>query len=141
MDAERFVRQYYDALRAGDPLPPFFAERDDVVKFGISERLAGGDEVARGLRSQSETTTAWAVDSRDLRATTRDGHGWFSDDVFMGWTDTERSVRYEFDTRWSGTLARVGDGADGNEDGGGDAGDRFDGWRFVGMHVSTARSL
>lgn len=147
MDVERFVRTYYEALRNGEPLAPFFADGPDVVKVGISERLVGGDSVADGLTSQTERTTAWSVESRDLHATTvddqpttvddagtpTDGYGWFADDVCLAWTDTERSVRYEFDSRWSGTVVRMADPDAADE--------RFDGWRFVGMHVSVPRSL
>ncbi|AQL41489.1 hypothetical protein BV210_01610 [Halorientalis sp. IM1011] len=125
MDAADTIRSYYDALRDGEPLGPFFASErpadDAIVKFGLSERLVGTDAVREGLREQTATTADWAVDSRALRATERERHAWFSDAVEMGWTDTEREIRYEFDTRWSGTLElRDGD------------------WRFVGMHVSTA---
>lgn len=132
MDAESTVLAYYDALRAGDPLYPFFAREESTVKFGIGERLTGFDEIRDGLAEQTETTEAWNVESEALVATERDEHAWFSDDVFMAWTDTERGIRYEFDTRWSGTLER--------REG---AGDRAEGpaaetdWRFVGMHVST----
>ncbi|MFB6141331.1 MAG: nuclear transport factor 2 family protein [Halosimplex sp.] len=149
--AER-VRAYYDALREGEPLAPFFAPVDDVVKFGISERLAGPDAVAAGLREQTETTTDWQVESRDLRVTERDDHAWFSDRVSMAWTDTEGRIRYEFETRWSGALERRTDALEaipGGDDGGsaenggrerdGDEGDER--WQFVGMHVSTARDL
>ncbi|MFB6084327.1 MAG: nuclear transport factor 2 family protein [Halorientalis sp.] len=136
MDAADTIRSYYDALRAGEPLGRFFAEAragdDAVVKFGISERLVGTDAVREGLRDQTATTVDWAVDSRALRVTERERHAWFSDAVGMGWTDTERGIRYEFDTRWSGTLERrAGDGglaADGD-------------WKFVGMHVSTAGEI
>ena len=130
--ARRTVSAYYDALRSGEPLGPFFADDEDVVKFGISERLVGGEEVAEGLREQTETTSAWTVDSRELRVTERDDHAWFSDDVFMGWTGTDPPIRYEFETRWSGTLER-------RDDAGEVATDRP--WRFVGMHVSTAGEL
>lgn len=128
MTARETVLAYYDALRAGEPLGPFFADEqagdDDSVKFGIAERLVGSDEIRAGLRAQTETTTGWTVESDALRVSARERHAWFSDEVFMAWTDTERSIRYEFDTRWSGTLER-----------------RDDDWRFVGMHVSTAGSV
>ena len=62
--------------------------------------------------------------SRELRVTERDDHARFSDTVAMGWTDAESGRRREFDTRWSGTLAR-----------------RDGGWRFVGLQVSTATDL
>jgi hypothetical protein len=124
MDADETVRAYYDALREGEALGPFFADVDGLVKYGISERLAGYDAVVEGLREQTRTTADWAVESRALRVTERERHAWFGDEVGMAWTDTERGIRYEFDTRWSGTLER--------EDGD---------WRFVGMHVSTADEL
>ena len=123
MDAEATIRDYYDALRAGAPLAPFFAS-DAGVKFGISERLVGHDEITAGLRAQTETTTDWMVDSQALSVCERDQCAWFSDQVAMAWTDTDARMRYEFDTRWSGTL---------------EAG--TDGWQFVGMHVSTADRL
>jgi len=138
MDAAATIREYYDALREGEPLAPFFAEETtdgaDNVKFGISERLVGADDIAAGLRRQTETTTGWDVESRALRVTERGCHAWFSDDVFMAWTDTERGIRYEFETRWSGTLeARADDGTPVDDATADDAD-----WRFVGMHVSTA---
>lgn len=129
MDAEETVRIYYDALRAGDALAPFFAPEETIVKFGIGERLRGFDEIEAGLAEQTETTEKWVVDSNRLRVTERDEHAWFSDDVRMAWTDRETGDRYEFDTRWSGTLERRPDaesmGAAGTS------------WRFVGMHVSV----
>ena len=127
MDAEATVRAYYDALRAGDPLYPFFAREETTVKFGIGERLSGYEEIREGLRDQTETTEAWSVESDALVVTEREEHAWFSDDVFMAWTDVERGVRREFETRWSGTHERRGDDADLGTD-----------WRFVGMHVSSA---
>lgn len=129
MDARATVRDYYETLRRGEPLYPYFAEAPDVVKFGIGERLTGYEAVAEGLREQTRTTAAWTVRSERLRITERDRHAWFSDDVFVAWTDTERSIRFEFDTRWSGTLERRTDRSDD------DSGD--DRWLFVGMHVST----
>ena len=117
---EETVRAYYDALRAGDPLAPFFSGTDTTVKFGISESLWGGNEVAAGLREQTATTADWAVDSRHLTVDQRDDAAWFADEVGLAWTDTESQGRFEFDTRWSGTLERA------------------DGWQFVGMHVSAA---
>jgi hypothetical protein len=124
MSAEGTVEDYYEALRSGDPLAPFFADRETTVKFGISETLRGGPEVAEGLRTQTATTTGWHVESRHLVVGEREGWAFFTDEVFMAWTDTEKRVRYEFETRWSGTLER--------HDGG---------WRFVAMHVSTAGDL
>ena len=125
MDAEATVRAYYDALRSGEPLYPFFAREESTVKFGIGERLTGYEAIEAGLREQTETTDGWSVDSDRLVVAERDDHAWFADDVFMAWTDTERGIRYEFETRWSGTLERRDDADVGTD------------WRFVGMHVST----
>lgn len=128
MSARNTIESYYDALRANEPLGPFFATPHDgddpPVKFGISERLVGVDEIRAGLRDQTESTTDWTVASGQLRVTERDRHTWFSDDVEMAWTDADTGARRAFDTRWSGTLERI----DGE-------------WRFVGMHVSTAGEI
>lgn len=131
MDPRETIEAYYDALRAGEPLGPFFAgarepSDDATVKFGISERLTGLDEIEAGLAEQTRTTAEWVVDSRALRVTERDRHAWFTDDACMEWTDAERGIRFEFDARWSGTLER----REGSDDG--------QTWQFVGMHVSTA---
>lgn len=134
MDAEATIRDYYAALRAGEPLAPFFAP-DAGVKFGISERLVGAEEIAAGLRAQTETTTDWTVESDALRVTARDCHAWFADEVRLAWTDIERDRRLEFDTRWSGTLEARGVGEASTAET--DTPDP----RFVGMHVSTARAL
>ncbi|WP_049898335.1 nuclear transport factor 2 family protein [Halococcus agarilyticus] len=120
MTAEATIEAYYDALRAGEPLSPFFAESASVVKFGITDRLAGYEEIEAGLREQTETTTDWTVESRQLRVTEHDSTAWFSDDVLMAWRGEDGEHR-EHETRWSGTLER-----------------RDDEWAFVGMHVSTA---
>jgi len=128
MDARTTVTEYYEALRTGEPLGPYFAdertEDDQFVKFGLSERLVGSEEIRDGLTSQTEITTDWAVTSHALRVSERDRQAWFSDRVSMGWTDTDARLRYEFDTRWSGTLEATASG-----------------WQFVGMHVSTADIL
>lgn len=121
MSAAATVREYYEALRRGDDLVRFFAAHPDVVKFGITERLTGYEEVAAGLREQTRMTEEWSVDSTALRVVERSAHAWFSDDVRMSWVDTSAGRSYAFDTRWSGTLERT-------------EGD----WKFVGMHVSTA---
>ena len=131
MDAESTVRAYYDALRAGESLYPFFAREESTVKFGIGERLTGFEAIREGLREQTETTAGWTVESDRLVVTERDTHAWFSDDVFMAWTDTVRSIRYEFETRWSGTLERREGDVPGESPG------VDTDWRFVGMHVST----
>ncbi|MFC7190613.1 nuclear transport factor 2 family protein [Halocatena marina] len=124
MDAEETVRSYYETLRRGESLPPYFAETEAIVKFGISERLTGFEEVAAGLKEQTRTTNNWQIDSKALHVVEREAYAWFSDDVFMAWTDTDRQIRYEFDSRWSGTLERHNDA-----------------WHFVEMHVSTPRDL
>lgn len=126
MNAEATVRAYYDALRAGDPLYPFFAREESTVKFGIGEQLRGFGEIREGLRTQTATTDGWEVDSSQLVVTQKGDHAWFSDRVFMAWNSLERGIRYEFETRWSGTLQRREDDADLDTE-----------WRFVGMHVST----
>ena len=120
MSAEATVTDYYEALRRGEPLYPYFLEHPDVVKFGVGERLAGYDEVAEGLREQSRRTDDWTVESDALRVVERDDHAWFSDDVFMSWTDTVADRERAFETRWSGTLELVGEE-----------------WLFAGMHVSA----
>ena len=129
MNAEATVRAYYDALRAGEPLYPFFARDESIVKFGIGERLTGYDEVRAGLREQTATTDGWTVESDRLVVIERNDHAWFSDDTFMGWNHLDRGIRYEFETRWSGTLERRPDEPF-------EAADASTDWRFVGMHVS-----
>lgn len=123
MSAADTVRDYYEALRRGEPLYPYFLEAEDVVKFGVGETLVGYDAVAEGLREQSRTTDDWTVESADLRVLERDDHATFADRVRMAWTDTATGRAYDFDTRWSGTLERDGDDGD---------------WQFAGMHVSVA---
>lgn len=129
--AEATLRDYYEALRRGEPLYPYFAERSDVVKVGVGERLVGYDAVAEGLREQTRTTDEWTVESHERRVTERDECAWFSDRVRMGWRNVETGDRHDFDTRWSGTLARRM-----ALDGGGN--ESSDEWLFVGMHVSAA---
>jgi hypothetical protein len=128
MGATARIRAYYEALREGDPLVPYFAPDERVVKFGISETLSGYEAIEAGLEEQSRTTTDWRVESRALRVTERDRPAWFSDSVALAWTDTEARIRYEFETRWSGTLEARDDDGQVDEDGTP---------RFVGMHVST----
>lgn len=133
MDAATTVEAYYEALRSGEPLYPYFARDDSTVKFGIGERLTGYEEVREGLREQTETTDGWTVESSRLRVGEAESESvaWFSDEVALAWSDLERGIRYEFETRWSGTMERRPD-------------EPWDGhwepptpWRFVGMHVST----
>ncbi|MFA1611399.1 nuclear transport factor 2 family protein [Halobellus rubicundus] len=130
------IRAYYDALRSGEPLSPFFARDDDIVKYGITEKLTGYDEIEAGLRAQTRTTADWTVESDALSVTERDDHAWFSDDVQMAWRDVESGREYDFESRWSGTLERRA--REGDADGVGDEADST--WRFVGMHVSAVPS-
>jgi ketosteroid isomerase-like protein len=123
MSTERAIRDYYDALRSGDSLVPFFRENENLVKCGISERLVGYEQVAEGLREQTETTSDWTIESRDLRVRECESAAWFADEVRMAWT-TDEGKEHDFETRWSGTLERSGEE-----------------WKFVGMHVSVAREL
>ncbi len=129
MDAEATVRAYYDAVRSGKPLAPFFARDESTVKFGIGERLYGYSAIERGLQQQTKTTTEWKLESDRLLVTECDSYAWFSDEVFMAWTAGD-GTRREFQSRWSGTVARRPDAP-------------WEGsppetpWRFVGMHVSA----
>jgi hypothetical protein len=138
VNATETVRAYYDALRAGEPLGPFLADGEPTVKYGISERLVGREAVAAGLTDQTATTTDWTVESRALRVTERACHAWTSDEVRLAWTDADGG-RYDYETRWTGTLERVSDERADRE------GDTEDApatpWRFVTMHVSVARDL
>ncbi len=120
MTVRECVEQYYEALRAGEPLGEYFADRPAVVKHGINERLVGYDVVVEGLADQTANTTDWTVTSHDLRCGQNGNTGWFADMVEMGWKDLERNTRYDFETRWSGSLLS----SEGK-------------WRFVGMHVSV----
>ncbi len=148
MNATETVEAYYEALRRGDSLSPYFAERDEVVKFGVGERLAGYEAVAEGLREQTRTTDEWRVESRALRVITRETVAWFTDDVAMSWTATgsERAEetddsggekRHSFETRWSGVLERDTDRNEGDDDSERSGSD----WRFVQMHVSAPHEL
>lgn len=123
MDATETVAAYYDALRSGEPLHPFFATGAGVTKFGISEARMDADAVAAGLREQTDTTENWRFESRDLQVTERDCHAWFRDRGTLTWTETGSGIRHSFETRWSGTLERAAD------------------WRFVTMHVSAPHDL
>ncbi|WP_440770309.1 nuclear transport factor 2 family protein [Natronorubrum sp. DTA28] len=129
---ESVVRDYYDALRNGDPLEPYFLADESTVKFGISEALFGYDEVSEALQEQTETTAEWTVESRSLTVTDRDGGATFADEVTMAWTDAENGERRRFETRWSGTLVRP-------EEESTRAGEHE--WQFATMHVSAAGEL
>lgn len=140
MSAEATIEEYYDALRSDEPLVPYFAEREGLVKVGISERLVGPDAVAEGLREQSETTSDWTVESRDLRVTERESVAWFADEVRMAWS-TEDGDEHDFEARWSGTLEREDSGERGRTPRS-TSEDASDGeWLFVGMHVSVPQEL
>ncbi|SIR97450.1 nuclear transport factor 2 family protein [Natronorubrum thiooxidans] len=130
--AETAVRDYYDALRSGEPLSPYFLEEESTVKFGISESLYGFEAVSEALREQTETTAEWAVESHHLVVTERDGVATFVDEVTMAWTDTEDDERRRFETRWSGALVETAEretAVDTRE------------WLFATMHVSVAHEL
>jgi hypothetical protein len=121
-DAEATIGAYYEALRAGEPLSPFFLESLGSVKISLSDRLTGYPDIADELSEQSAITTEWTVDSDDLSVTAREDYGWFHDEVTMAWTNTRVDTDYEFETRWTGTLeANESDGT----------------WQFVSLHVST----
>lgn len=124
MSAETTVRAYYEAVRNGAPLGPYFADHSTTVKFGISERLRGSEAITEGLAEQTRTTDEWRVESTALSVTEREGYAWFADAVDMAWTDIATGERFSFDSRWSGTLERQ----DGD-------------WKFVSMHVSAPREL
>jgi len=117
------IREYYDSLRAGDPLVRYFAQDDSLLKVGISERLRSYEAVASGLREQTATTDEWVVESEDLRVTEREGYARFSDAVRMACTDTVTGIRHGFDSGWSAPL------------------ENRNGWLFVGMHVSAPMEL
>jgi len=118
------VRDYYEALRRGEPLYPYFAEAASTTKFGVGEALFGYEAVAEGLREQSRTTDDWTVDSRALTVDREGDHAWFSDVVDLAWTAGGDGDRRSFETRWSGALRR-----------------RDEEWVFVGLHVSAAHDL
>jgi hypothetical protein len=127
MSARETVLDYYEALRRGEPLAPYFAERPDVVKVGVFSRVVGFDDVAESLREQTRTTAAWTVDSHDLRThepPTDDACVWFTDVVDLSWRETGRETSHSFETRWSGVLEPRGDG-DARE------------WVFATVHVSA----
>jgi hypothetical protein len=126
MSAESTVREYYEALRRGEPLDAFFAETPGVWKGAISTHYEGFDAVSEALREQTRTTTDWTVESEALSVHEREAFATFVDEVRLAWTDDD-GTRHEFDTRWSGTLVPVGD--DDRE------------WAFETMHVSAARDL
>ena len=124
MTPEETVRAYYDSLRAGEALAPFFVESPATVKVGLSERLVGYAEIANALREQTRTTDDWSVRSHDLQLVERDGGVDVADAVSLSWYDGEAFVERSFETHWSGKLVPTDDG-----------------WAFAGMHVSAATDL
>lgn len=121
MSARSTIEAYYDALRAGEPLSPFFVEDLETVKVGVGEELYGFRNVADGLAEQTARTDEWTVESHALSVGERESFAWFRDEVTMSWFDRERFEEFAYETRWTGTLERRPD----------------DDWRFVSMHVSV----
>lgn len=120
MSVDATIRDYYESLRRGEPLYPYFRESPATVKVGVGERLVGYDAVAEGLREQSRTTDDWTVESRALLTEADGDHGRFADAVRLEWRDVEADRRRGYDTRWTGALVR----RDGE-------------WLFTAMHVSA----
>ena len=127
--AKDIVRDYYDALRSGDPLVVYFRDDASTVKFSISESLFGSDEIARALAEQTETTAEWTVRSNRLVVDERDAFATVADDVTMAWTDAASGDRHRFDSRWSGTLVRAVTDEDVPD------------WQFAVLHVSAPHEL
>lgn len=148
MDPAATIRAYYESLRRGEPLSPYFVVDPRAVKFGITERLTGYEAIDEGLRSQTETTTDWRIESHELVVGERATHAWFADDVSMAWTDVTTGERHDYETRWSGTLRRHEDDQRDNDRRdddrqGTDEDERLDApewpeWRFASMHVSRS---
>ncbi|GAB7020549.1 nuclear transport factor 2 family protein [Halostagnicola sp. A-GB9-2] len=129
MNVEETIREYYETLRRGGQLHPYFLEGDSTTKFGVSEAVFGYEDVADALREQAESTAEWTVESENLVVDDRDEYAIFADEVTLAWTDTQSGQRWRFDTRWSGTLERQGLDADQAE------------WKFRTMHVSAPHQL
>jgi hypothetical protein len=121
-DPEATIRDYYEALRRGEPLYPYFVERETTTKYGVSESLFGYDAVAEGLREQTRVTEEWSVGSHRLRVDREGDVAWFSDLVSLSWT--RGADRQSFPTRWSGTLHR-----------------HDEEWVFLELHVSVAHEI
>ncbi|MFT4890230.1 MAG: hypothetical protein ACI9YT_001144 [Halobacteriales archaeon] len=124
MTAEETVLDYYEALRRGEPLYPYFAERSETWKAAITAEYEGYAAVAEALREQTRVTEDWTVESRGPSVVERDDVARFTDAVRLAWTRTEDRERVEYDTRWSGVLEPVGDEGE---------------WAFVQLHVSAPR--
>lgn len=134
--AEAVVREYYEALRRGESLPPYFLESESTAKFGISEGTFGYEAVAEALEAQTESTTDWSVESHRLAVTEHGEYATLADEVTMAWTDVEAETDRRFETRWSGTLVRRD-----ALDRGSSAAAEGPTWLFRTMHVSTADEL
>lgn len=116
------VRSYYDSLRSGEPLHPYFVQSPTTVKIGVFSTRVGFEAVKNGLQEQTATTTDWSVSSTALQTVERQDTGRFWDAVTLRWTDSETGRRHSFDTRWTGQLARETATTD---------------WKFTLMHVSA----
>jgi hypothetical protein len=138
MSAEDAVLEYYEALRRGEPLYPFFVESPDTHKVAVSTAYDGYEAVAEALREQTRTTTDWVVDSDGPSVVAGEEWASFHDDVSLAWTTMDVSdheaagdgrgaddgVRHEFETRWSGTLV-----------------ERDGEWLFLELHVSAPTAV
>ena len=128
MSAEDAVLDYYEALRRGEPLYPYFRESADTWKAAISTTYDGYDAVAAALREQTRTTTDWSVGSDGPAVVQREDWASFHDDVALAWTrtppDDDAAARHEFETRWSGTLV-----------------EHDDEWLFLELHVSAPTAV
>lgn len=124
MSAEDVITSYYDSLRRGEPIHPYFLEDDSTVKIGVRGASYGFENVADSLREQTRTTDDWTVESHRLAVEEATDHARFADEVTLEWTDLEADTRHRFETRWTGTLVRRGGG-----------------WRFATMHVSAPHGL
>lgn len=149
MSPREVVLEYYESLRRGEPLYPYFLEDAGTTKIGVGETLRGYEAVAEGLLEQTRSTDSWSVRSHRLAVSDRDTHATFVDRVDLEWRDTVRDEWRSFDTRWTGTLepsprppapdgAPAGDADRSGETGDGSTeGDRETEWRFLVMHVSA----
>ena len=124
MSAEAVITAYYDALRQGAPIHPYFLEDSSTVKIGVRGAAYGYENVADSLREQTRTTEDWTVESHRLTVEEAGDHARFADEVTLEWTDHEAETRHRFETRWTGTLVR-----------------RNGDWRFATMHVSSPHEL
>jgi hypothetical protein len=148
MSAEDVVLDYYEALRRGEPLYPYFVESSDAHKVAVSTSYDGYDAIAEALREQTRTTTDWVVDSDGPSVVAGEAWASFHDDVALAWTTTDEpdrddagelpdggdgtddgdggggGTRHEFETRWSGTLV-----------------ERDGEWLFLELHVSAPTAV